>query len=118
MLDHRRTGYVSGGFSTFTDNLRIESDRLWRSFVDELADYVPLIVLDARTDNPIVVLEVKIILSKPERLHRTLFVVGPQGEAAALLANDRMSDSPGIHSAREEEITTVLKRYRTSRVID
>jgi len=110
LLDLRRTGYVVGSFSFLTDSLRTESDQDWRSVVDSVADWVRLIVLDARTDSPIVVSEVGILVSRPDRLRRAFFIVGTHGEAPALAAHMLAADSPGIRSLREEEIETVLKK--------
>jgi hypothetical protein len=110
LLDLRRTGYVVGSFSFLTDSLRTESDQDWRNVVDSVADWVRLIVLDARTDSPIVVSEVGILVSRPDRLRRAFFVVGPDGEAPALAAHNLAADSPGIRSMQEEEIETVLKK--------
>lgn len=109
LLDCRRTGPIGGGFSLLTDVLRTESDYDWRDVVDSLADRVPLLILDARTNSPIVSSEVSMIYSKPERLSRTIFVVGLGGEAPALFANDLAVDSPGIRTIQEDEIALVLK---------
>lgn len=111
LLDHRRTGYIVGTLPVFTDNLRTESDHHWRTTVDNLADRVPLIVLDARTDTEIVVSEIKQLLDKPERLSRTVFVVGPNGDAPALLAHDLSHNSAGIKTVTEESIGAVLKAW-------
>lgn len=110
LLDLHRTGYVVGSFSFLTDSLRTESDQDWRNVVDSVADWVRLIVLDARTDSPIVVSEVGMLLSRPDRLRRAFFIVGAHGESPALAAHKLSADSPGIRSLREEEIKTVLKK--------
>lgn len=108
----RGTGYFAGAFSVLTDNLRTESDRDWREVVEQLSDSVALIVLDTRTESPIVAEEVQRIVFNPNRLGRTLFVVGPEGEAPALQANGLSIHSPGVKTVREEEIK---ERSRTSR---
>jgi hypothetical protein len=115
LLDHRKTGYILGSFSPLTDNLRTESDSHWRTTVDHLADHVPLIVLDARTDTPIVVSEVRQILGQPSRLHRTAFIVGAEGEAPALRAHGLSHESAVIRAVREEEIGRALKGWLAAR---
>lgn len=111
LLDHRKTGYILGSFSLFTDNLRTESDHHWRSTVDRLADHVPLIVLDARADSPIVISEVKQMLDRPARLNHTIFIVGSDGEAPALQYHGLDHASPAIQTIREEEIERKLKEW-------
>lgn len=111
LLDHRRTGYVVGAFSPLTDNLRTESDHHWRSTVDALADYVPLIVLDARTDTPIVVFEVKQIMERPWRRDRTIFVIGPDGQAPALEAHGVSTNAPDVRTIQEHEIELAVKEW-------
>ena len=111
LLDPRRTGYMVGPFSVLTDSLRTESDRDWRAVVDRLADSVQLILLDARTDSPIVISEVQQIISKPERLRRTVFVVDADGNAPALSANSLCGDSPGIRVVREAEIRPIVRKW-------
>ena len=114
LLDHRRTGYVVGTFSLLTDNLRTESDHHWRFTVDQLADSVPLIILDARTDSPIVVTEVAMILERPNRLKHSIFVIGTEGQAPALYANGVSVGATGIRAVKEEDIAVALKAWRGS----
>jgi hypothetical protein len=111
LLDHRRTGYVVGTFSPLTDNLRTESDHHWRSTVDGLADHVPLIVLDARTDTPIVVSEVKQIMERPGRRDRTIFVIGFDGQAPALEVHGVSPRAPDVRTLQEDELELAVKEW-------
>ena len=113
LLDRQQTGPVRGGFA-LTDDLRTVSHQYWRTVVDWLADLVPLVVLDARTDRPAVVYEVGEILRRPDRLRRTLFVVGSQGEASALYAHGLTSHSPTLRAVWEDEVEAVLRRLLKS----
>ncbi len=115
LLDQRRTRYFVGSFSPFTDNLRTESDHHWRTTVDRLVDCVPLIILDARTDTPIVVSEVKLIIDKPERLKNTIFVIGSEGQAPALQAHGVTANSPGVQVVQDEGIKGALKIWLKAR---
>ncbi len=115
LLDHRRTGYFLGTFSLWTDNLRTDSDSHWRNTVDKLSDHVPLIVLDARTDTPIVVSEVKLILEKPERRNRTIFVVGPDRQAPALELNEISPLARQVRTVKENEIEPAVREWLSKR---
>ncbi len=105
LLDPKGTGYYLGSFSALTDNLRTASDRDWEMVVEQLADVVQLIILDARTDSSLVRQEVGRLKDRPDLLSRTLFIVGPNGEAPALHAHALTRQSPGINTAREEEMS-------------
>lgn len=112
LLDHRRTGYLVGGFSILTDNLRTQSDYHWRQTVDDLADLLPTIILDARTDKEIVVKEVAMIYGNKNRLSRTYFISDINGNAPALAANGLSILSEGVRSIKPEEILDVVKEMK------
>ncbi len=109
LLDHRKTGYLLGAFSPLTDSLRTESDSHWRTTVDGLADHVPLIVLDARADTPLVVAEVKIIMESAGRRDRTIFVCGADGRAPALEAHNVPPHSPKVQVVQEDALQVAIK---------
>lgn len=110
LLDQRRTGYILGSFSPVTDNLRTKSGSQWQEVADSLEDVAFLIVLDARSDSPAVAFEVGQIVARPDRLQRTLFIVGPNGESPALAAHGLASDSPGICSTNEQMLAGALRK--------
>lgn len=58
-------------------------ERVWKNVVEVLLRQVPLVVLDARDASPAVMFEVRRLFLQ-EYIHKTLFVVGPQGEAPVL----------------------------------
>jgi len=108
LLDQGRIGYVVGAFSPFTDNLRTVSDADWRGVVETLIDLVPVIVVDARTDRPVVVEEVGRLLARPDRLRKALFVTDPDGGAPALAAHGLTGRSPGLRVATEADLAARL----------
>lgn len=107
LLDPRRTGLVPGAFSWLTDSLRTESDSDWMEVVERMADVTGLIVLDARTESPVVMNEVDKIIKNADRLRRTIFVVGANREAPALGERDRQRDD--VRSVTEEELVSQLR---------
>lgn len=107
LLDQRRLGYFVGSFSWLSDNLRTTSYWEWRAIVDELADLVPLVVLDARTISPLVADEVGEILGRPDRLRRTVFVVNT-APAPALVAHGVTEASKDVRTVREGELRSSL----------
>jgi hypothetical protein len=111
LLDTTLSGTTGGvgAFSPLTDNLRTVSPDRWRSVVDSLADLVSIIVIDARTESELVVYEVGEMLRRPDRLRRTVFVVGSNGEAAALEAHNRTAASPDLWTATESRVRAALK---------
>jgi len=85
-----------------------------RATVDALADYVPLIILDARTDTPIVVSEVKQIMDRPGRRDRTIFLIGSDARAPALEAHGVVLSSPGVRTTQEHELELAVKWWLTA----
>lgn len=112
LLDWRRTGRHRGTFSHLTDCLRTDSDHDWRAVVDIVADMVPMIVLDTRSDSPVVSYEVGRIKSSPSRLARTFFVVEDDGRAPALETHGLTSNSDGVHGVTEKELEHILHQLR------
>lgn len=105
LLDNSRTGSSLGSFSVFTDDLRTASDQEWKMLVEQLADIVQLIVLDARTDSPLVLEEVGLLECRPERLSRTLVIAGPKGESPSGFTQSLSSRSISMRTVCEEELT-------------
>jgi hypothetical protein len=108
LLDRERTGYHASSFSWLTDDLRTADERGWRALVDRLVDVVPVIVLDARTDRPVVVYEAERLLHRPERLERSTFVITEDGTAPALTMNGAEPGFPGLRILRPREIESLL----------
>jgi hypothetical protein len=108
LFDQSGTGRFRGSFSMLTDNLRTVHEHDWRPIVDHLNDLIPLIVLDARTDRPVVVYEAGEVLRVPSRLRRAVFIIGDDGAAPALAAHGRPSFSHGIVTTREKDIPAML----------
>jgi hypothetical protein len=111
LLDRGRLGGNLGSYSSMTDSLRSGSDEDWRAIVDGLADFVPAIVLDARTHSRIVAQEVGLIIAQPDRLRRTTFIVDEDGSAPALTANGLSAPSPSVRTVTVEGIEGLLRRY-------
>jgi hypothetical protein len=108
LLDQRRMSLPVGGRpSWLTDNLRTSSYWEWRAIVDEVADLVPLVVLDARTESPLVADEVGEILRRPDRLRRTIFVVDST-TAPALVTNGVAEGFHDLRMVREDEVRSAL----------
>lgn len=108
LLDRVRTGRHLSSFSWLTDDLRTVDERDWRSLVDRLVDVVPVIVLDARTDRPVVVQEAESLLHRPERLRRSTFVITADGTAPALTMNGVTPGSSEIRVLRPDQIESLL----------
>lgn len=109
LLDRARTGrHVGSSFSWLTDDLRTIDERDWRALVDRLIELVPVIVLDARTDRPVVVYEANQLLLHPRRLHRSSFVISEDGHCPALSLNGVMQEDSRIRAIRADQIESVL----------
>ena len=104
LLDSSRTGSSLGSFSVLTDDLRTTSEREWKMLVERLADIVQLIILDARTDSPLVVEEIRLLKCRQERLSRTLVVVGPKGQLSSGVAQSLSRQSTSVRTVCEEEL--------------
>lgn len=117
LLDRQRTGSFVGSFSWLTDDLRTESDHDWLEVVESMEDVVSVIVLDARTESPVVIEEVKRILSSADRLKRTIFIISDEGEAPALRANGINCTDPGpeFKLVTEDEFLPQLRGVRISK---
>lgn len=112
LLNQSRIGYRHASFSPLTDNLSTESDKDWEAVVESLVDHAAVIILDARESRPAVENEVGRIISRSDRLRRTLFIVGPSGEAPALHAHRLTARSPNIQAVLETEIGGYLEAMK------
>lgn len=112
MIDQDRTGCSLGGFSWFTDNPRTESEHEWRELVDQLSELVPNIVLDARTDNPVIIYEAKEILTHPERVTKAIFIVEDDGSALALEPHKDIISLQEINTITESMLNSTLNKIK------
>ena len=117
MLDRKRTKAGSSTFSWLTDDLRAHSERDWRDIADQLLGISKLVVLDARTDSSVVIYEVANILSQPEVLSKTFFIVEADGNAAALKANGYENQRSDIHVITEDEVEKLVSRDYLSQAL-
>lgn len=108
LLDTQRTGHYRSSFSWITDDLRTVNEHDWRTLVDRLVDVLPVIVLDARTDRPVVVQEAESLLHRPERLRRSTFVITEDGKAPALTMNGVHPAFAGLRIVRSEQIEALM----------
>jgi hypothetical protein len=89
------------------DNLRaVFGD--WRQTVHAIMDGVPCIACDVRVGSPAVVEEAARLGQHPHLTRKTVFVVGPTGEAPALAAA-ATNPAGGLGSAAEDAVVPVLK---------